>query len=97
MLAEHSCLVVSNLCLSDRLCVPLLLSLEAHQNLLNLALTSTDCLQEAALQALYNLLRTEKIFQDLSRQLVVASLSKSGHYDRNDSSSEGSLDGEDGG
>ena len=74
MLAEHSCLALSNLCLTDRLSVPVLLNLDAQQNLLNLAQTSSDSLQEAALQALYHLLRTEKISQDVSRQLVVASV-----------------------
>ena len=74
MLAEHSCLALSNLCLTDRLSVPLLLNLDAQQNLLNLAQTSSDSLQEASLQALYHLLRTEKMSQDVSRQLVVASV-----------------------
>merc|ERR1719510_838155 len=72
VLAEHSCLVISNLCLSDRLTVPILLNLDAQENLLQLAQSSTDSLQEAALQALYNLLRTEKLCPDMSRQLVTS-------------------------
>ena len=70
VLAEHSCLAISNLCLTDRLTVPILLDLDVLQNLLNLAQTSTDSLQEASLQALYNLVRTEKLSQEVSRQLV---------------------------
>ena len=74
VLAEHSCLVISNLCLSDRLTVPILLQLDALQNLLNLAQTSTDSLQEASLQALYQLVRTEKLSQEESRLLVASSV-----------------------
>jgi len=70
VLAEHSCLVISNLCLSDRLTPPILLDLDALQNLLNLAKTSSDTLQEASLQALYHLVRTEKLREEEGRQLV---------------------------
>ena len=72
VLAENSCLVISNLCLSDRLTVPILLNLEAQQSLLSLAQNSVDSLQEAALQALYNLLRTEKVWLEQPGQLAAA-------------------------
>ena len=71
-LAEHACLVISNLCLSDRLTIPILFNLDAAQNLLNLATTSGGSLQESALQALYHLVRTEKLTGDMSRLLVTS-------------------------
>lgn len=74
VLAENSCLVISNLCLSDRLTVPILLNLEAQQSLLSLAQNSVDSLQEAALQALYNLLRTEAVWLEQPGQLAAACL-----------------------
>ena len=72
-LAEHSCLVISNLCLTDRLAVPVLLSLDATQNLLQLAETSTEAsVTEAALQALYQLVRGEAVAGDTGRLLVTS-------------------------
>ena len=71
-LAEQACLVISNLCLSDRLTIPILFNLDAAQNLLNLATTSSGSLQESALQALYHLVRTEKLTGDMSRLLVTS-------------------------
>ena len=71
-LAEHSCLVISNLCLGDRLAVPILLGLDAVQNLVNLAETSSDSVQEAALQALYHLVSGEQLSPDTARALVTS-------------------------
>ena len=72
-LAEHSCLVISNLCLTDSLCVPILLSLDAIENLLRLAETSAEAsVTEAALQALYNLVRGEAVTHDTGRMLVTS-------------------------
>ena len=72
ILAEHSCLVISNLCLGDRLAVPILLGLDAVQNLVNLAETSADSVQEAALQALYHLVSGEQLSPDTARTLVTS-------------------------
>jgi len=71
-LAEHSCLVISNLCLGDRLAVPILLGLDAVQNLVNLAETSAGPVQEAALQALYHLVSGEQLSPDTARALVTS-------------------------
>ena len=74
-LAEHSCLVISNLCLADSLAVPILLNLDAIQNLLGLAETSTEAsVTEAALQALYQLVRGEAVTGDTGRLLVTSAI-----------------------
>ena len=49
-MSEYACLAVSNLCLSDKLTIPILMQLDAAQNLINLTKTSSDSVQEAAFQ-----------------------------------------------
>jgi len=73
-LAEFSCNAMSNLAMKDRLSVPVLLNLEAVPTLLNLAQTSSGTLQESALQAVYNLIKTENMTYDVLRQLTTASI-----------------------
>jgi len=69
-MSEYACLAVSNLCLADKLTIPILMQLDAAQNLINLTKTSSDSVQEAAFQALYHLVRGETLTQDMSRVLV---------------------------
>jgi len=73
-LAEFSCNAMSNLAMKDRQSVPILLNLEAVPTLLNLAQTSSGALQEAALQAIYQLVKTENLTYELLRQLTTASI-----------------------
>ena len=49
-MSEYACLVVSNLCFAEKLTVPILMQLDATQNLINLAKSSSDSVQEAAFQ-----------------------------------------------
>jgi len=69
-MSEYACLVMSNLCLAEKLTIPILMQLDATQNLINLAKSSSDSVQEAAFQALYYLLQGETMSQELSRVLV---------------------------
>lgn len=75
-LAEFSCCCISNLALSDRLSVPVLVSQEAVPTLLQLAQERQGGLQEAALQALYHLVKEEvtRMPQEQARHLVSACL-----------------------
>ena len=74
-LAEHSCLVISNLCLADKLSSPILINLDAVENLINLATSSSGAVRDAALQALYNLVKNERPSSELSRRLVTTCMS----------------------
>ena len=74
-LAEHSCLVISNLCLTDPLSTPVLINLNTVETLINLSTSSTDSVQESCLQALYHLIRTERPSSEMCRRLVTVSLS----------------------
>ena len=49
-MSEYACLVMSNLCLAEKLTIPILMQLDATQNLINLAKSSSDSVQEAAFQ-----------------------------------------------
>jgi len=73
-LADFSCTALVNMAMKDRMSVPILLNFEAVPTLLNLAQTSSGTLQESSLQALYQLIKTESLTNDLLRQLTTASM-----------------------
>jgi len=76
-LAEFSCYCTTNLVMSDRLCVPILLSQEVIPTLLAcVQQTSGDSLLEAGLQALYQLVKLDvnSLPLDQNRQLATTSI-----------------------